>query len=109
MLAHMLMNSIQILEETHMAKLIYLIMTDGLNRQLLSDILQVIGEAAMQATPEPGKVILEVEQNLYTISGFPALLTLSENLNQEILIIIVEMMHTVSVIPVYTEIFRRRL
>lgn len=33
---------------------------------------KLLAEAAMAATPEPGKLILDVEQNLYTISGFPA-------------------------------------
>ena len=36
-------------------------------------------------------------------------LTFSENLNQEILIIVIEMVHTISVIPVNAEIFRSRL
>ena len=31
-------------------------------------------EAAMAAMPEPGKLILDVDENLYTISGCPSFL-----------------------------------
>ena len=37
---------------------------------LMSSML--LGEVAMAASPEPGKLILEVDANLYTRSGFPA-------------------------------------
>ena len=61
--AHMLVHSIDILEETDVAKLIHLIVSYRLYTEL----------TAIAAIPEPGKDIFEVDANLYTISGLPAL------------------------------------
>ena len=42
MLPHVLYHAVYILEETHMAELVDLVMSDGLDAELLSDILEVI-------------------------------------------------------------------
>ena len=71
---HMQDHSIDITEETHMSELVHLIVSDGLDLQLLLDILEIVGRSRQRGIPLPGKVIFEVEANLYTISGCPHLL-----------------------------------
>ena len=106
MLAHVLMDAVQILEETYVAQLVYLVVADGLHGQLLADILQVIrgsrdtGYAGTREADLGGRA--EFIHDI-RISG---LLTLSQNLNQEILIVVIKMMHAVSVVPVDAEVFR---
>ena len=41
MLSHMFMQAVQILEEPHVAQLIQFIVTDGLNRHIFPEIVQV--------------------------------------------------------------------
>ena len=43
MLTHMLNHTVNILKETDMTKLVYLIVTNGLMLHLILDIIQVVG------------------------------------------------------------------
>ena len=65
MLSHVLYHAVDILEETHVAELVQLVMADSLNLQLLLDIIQVcLGSCRLPQYRNPGSVILEVEENL---------------------------------------------
>ncbi len=72
MFLHMLMQSVDIFEETYMTKLVQLVVSDGLYLHIVAEVLQVCPGSCHCCDSGAGKLTLEVEVNLYTRSGFPA-------------------------------------
>lgn len=64
MLSHMQHHAVDIFEESYVTQLVQLVMTDGLDGHLLLISAIFALEVPIAATPEPGKLTLDVEQNL---------------------------------------------
>ena len=109
MLAHMLDHAMDILEETYMTKLIYLIIADGLVLHLVTDIIEVVRARRECCETRTREGDLRGRGKLIDHIRITRTLTLGEDLDEVILILIIEVMYTVGVIPVDTEVTCSRL
>lgn len=65
MFSHVFMKSVDVLEETNVAELVQLVMSDGLYCHVFAEIIQVsLGWLQLPQYLEPGKLTFEVEVNL---------------------------------------------
>ena len=109
MLHHVDLDSVQILEISHMTQLIQLIMADSLNGHLLLDILQVIIRSRNCRHTGTRKADLGSGAEFINHIRISCLFTLGKDFKDIILIVFIEMVYIVSIIPVNTEILCRRL
>ena len=109
MLSHMLHHAVNVLKETYMAQLIYLVVSDGLDLQLLFDIFQVILRSSQGCNTGTGEADLGCRSKLIYQIRISCALALCQNLNQMVLIMVIQMVYTVGVIPVNTEVLCCRL
>ena len=109
MLAHMLDHAMDILEEAYMTKLIYLIIADGLVLHLVTDIIEVVRARRERCEAGTREGDLRGRGKLINHIRITRALTLSEDLDEVILVLIIEVMYTVGVVPVNTEVTCSRL
>ena len=105
------MNAIQILEESYMTKLIQFIMSDSLDSHIFTEIIQISLGCSYCCDTGTREADLGCRSKLINNIRISCFCTLFENFKKEILLllIVIEMMYTVSIIPVDTEIRCSRL
>ena len=102
--SHVGVKSVKILEESYVAELVQLIMADGLNLHISAEIIQVCLGSCYSCDTGAREAYLGSGCEFINKIRVASLRTLTKNLNQEILIIIIEMMDAVGIIPVNTEV-----
>ena len=101
MFAHMCMNTIQILEESYMTKLIQFIMSDGLYSHVFAEVIQVRLGCSNCCDTGTREAYLGGRSKFINNVRISCFRTLIKNLKKEILLlfVIIKMMYTVSIIP----------
>ena len=109
MLLHVVHHSVNVLEETHVTKLVQLIVSDRLDAHLLADVLQVCRGRRDRRHAGTWEAYLGGGAEFKYHIRVALFFTFHQDLDQVILLVVIQMVDAVCVIPVNTEILRRRL
>ena len=109
MLAHMFHHAVDITEEADVAQLVYFVVSDGLELQRVHEIDHVVRAGGHGGNAAAGEGDFGSGGKLVNQIGIAGTLALGQDLDQVILTVIIEMMHTVGVIPEDPEVGSGRL
>ena len=100
----MLMQSVDILEETNVTELVQLVVSDGLYSHVFAEVIQVRLGCSNCCDTGTREAYLGGRSKFINNVRISCFRTLIKDLKKEILIVIIEMVDAVSVIPVNTEV-----
>ena len=109
MFLHMLMQSVDIFEETNVTKLVQFVVSDGLYSHVFAEVIQVRLGCSNCCDTGTREAYLGGRSKFINNVRISCFRTLIKDLKKEILIVIIKMMDAVSVIPVNTEVRCSRL
>ena len=108
MFLHMLPHSVDVLEESHMAQLIQLVMADRLIEHVFLGLRQVCLGSSQRRDTGTGEAYLGSGDKFINHIRISCFLTFRQKFQDHILIIVIQMVNGVSVIPENTEVFGSR-
>ena len=108
-LSHVLDHAVDILEEADVAQLVHLVVTYGLDPELLLDVIEIVQRGSERRNAGAREAYLRGRSELIDKVRIARALALRENLDDRILIEVIEVMNRVGIVPVKTEILGRGL
>ena len=106
MFAHVCMNTVQVLEESYVTKLVQFVMSDRLNSHIFAEIIQVCFGCCYCCDTGTRETDLGCGSKFVNNVRVACFCTFFQDLKKEILFLffIIKMMYAVSIVPVDTEI-----
>ena len=106
MFAHVCMNTVQVLEESYVTKLVQFVMSDRLNSHIFAEIIQVCFGCCYCCDTGTREADLGCGSKFVNNVRISCFRTLVKDLKKEVLVVIIKMMvmYAVRIVPVDTEI-----
>ena len=101
---HMFGQPVDVLEETHVAELVYLVVADRLVLQLIQDVFHIVGRGCQRGDATSREGDLGGRRDLVDQIGISRALAFRQDLDQVVLLRVVQMMYAVSIVPEDTEV-----